>query len=106
MRIMTQEMEKRLLNFAVRAVQTPQLFGRGRPMPRSCSQRCGQLGYDEAFIDETGNVVGRIGQGKTILHFDSHIDTVRVDDAELLAASAPFPAASSTASCGDAVRST
>ncbi|MGM9535611.1 MAG: YgeY family selenium metabolism-linked hydrolase, partial [Intestinibacter sp.] len=37
-----------------------------------------ELGYDEAFIDSTGNVVGKIGTGEKIIMFDSHLDTVQV----------------------------
>ena len=33
-------------------------------------------GFDEVRIDGLGNVIGRIGKGKTILAFDGHIDTV------------------------------
>ena len=40
------------------------------------------LGYDLAEIDSVGNVVGRIGNGKTIIHFDGHMDTVQVNDAD------------------------
>ena len=39
------------------------------------------LGYDEAFIDSTGNAVGFIGDGGTLVHFDSHMDTVEAADA-------------------------
>ncbi|MEG0377431.1 MAG: YgeY family selenium metabolism-linked hydrolase [Eubacterium sp.] len=40
------------------------------------------LGYDEVFVDVVGNVVGRMGnRGKCIL-FDSHMDTVEVQDAK------------------------
>ena len=42
-----------------------------------------ELGFDEVFIDSTGNVVGRVGNGSRIIHFDSHLDTVEVDDADL-----------------------
>ena len=42
-----------------------------------------ELDYDEAYIDGAGNVVGRVGDGDTVIHFDSHMDTVRVNDAEL-----------------------
>ena len=31
------------------------------------------LDYDLAEIDSVGNVVGRIGNGKTIIHFDGHM---------------------------------
>ncbi|MEO8323187.1 MAG: YgeY family selenium metabolism-linked hydrolase [Actinomycetota bacterium] len=39
-----------------------------------------KLGYDEAFTDEMGNAVGRIGSGKTTIVMDSHIDTVGIGD--------------------------
>jgi acetylornithine deacetylase/succinyl-diaminopimelate desuccinylase-like protein len=32
------------------------------------------------MIDSTGNVIGRIGRGEKIVHFDSHLDTVQVAD--------------------------
>ena len=41
-----------------------------------------KLGYDEVKIDSVGNVVGRIGNGDKIIHFDGHMDTVKVNDEE------------------------
>ncbi len=41
-----------------------------------------RLGFDEAYIDPAGNVVGKVGSGPKIIHFDSHMDTVQVNDAE------------------------
>jgi len=35
-----------------------------------------EAGFDEVKIDGLGNVVGRIGNGKTIIALDGHIDTV------------------------------
>lgn len=34
------------------------------------------LGYDEVFEDEYGNIVGRIGDGKPEVMFEGHMDTV------------------------------
>jgi putative selenium metabolism hydrolase len=42
--------------------------------------RMKELGYDEAYIDPAGNAVGRVGSGPKIIHFDSHMDTVRVSE--------------------------
>lgn len=42
-----------------------------------------KLGFDEARFDKMGNVVGRIGNGKKTLVFDSHIDTVGIGDASV-----------------------
>jgi putative selenium metabolism hydrolase len=39
-----------------------------------------KLGYDEVRFDKMGNTVGRIGNGKKVIVFDSHIDTVGVGD--------------------------
>ena len=39
-----------------------------------------QLGFEEARFDKMGNVFGRIGSGKKVIVFDSHIDTVGVGD--------------------------
>jgi putative selenium metabolism hydrolase len=41
-----------------------------------------KLGFDEVWFDQMGNVVGKIGDGKTKLLYDSHIDTVGIGDPE------------------------
>ena len=35
-----------------------------------------EAGFDEVKMDGLGNVIGRIGNGKKILAFDGHMDTV------------------------------
>ena len=39
-----------------------------------------EFGYDEVRVDPVGNCVGRVGHGKTVLMYDSHIDTVELGD--------------------------
>ncbi len=39
-----------------------------------------KLGYDEVRFDRMGNTIGRIGNGKKVIVFDSHIDTVGIGD--------------------------
>lgn len=39
-----------------------------------------ELKFDDVYIDSVGNVVGRVGQGPRIIHFDAHMDTVSVRD--------------------------
>lgn len=36
-----------------------------------------EFGFDEIRIDKVGNVLGRVGSGKTVLLYDAHIDTVQ-----------------------------
>jgi len=37
-----------------------------------------KLGFDEAGIDKMGNAIGYMGNGKTLIAFDGHIDTVGI----------------------------
>ncbi|MDR2953436.1 MAG: YgeY family selenium metabolism-linked hydrolase [Treponema sp.] len=37
-----------------------------------------KVGFDEAGIDKMGNVIGYMGNGKTLIAFDGHIDTVGI----------------------------
>jgi putative selenium metabolism hydrolase len=39
-----------------------------------------KVGFDEVKIDKMGNIFGRIGNGKTVIAMDAHIDTVGVGD--------------------------
>jgi putative selenium metabolism hydrolase len=74
--------EKDLLTFVQKAVQTPSLSDEEEELARLVLAEMRRLGYDEAFIDSTGNVVGRTGNGPKIIHFDSHLDAVKVDNPE------------------------
>ena len=40
-----------------------------------------ELNFDDVTIDGAGNVIGRVGNGPTVIQFDSHMDTVEVNDA-------------------------
>lgn len=42
-----------------------------------------KVGFDEIIIDKMGNIIGRIGSGKTVIAMDAHIDTVDVGDPDL-----------------------
>ncbi|MDR1970526.1 MAG: YgeY family selenium metabolism-linked hydrolase [Treponema sp.] len=38
------------------------------------------LGFDKVEVDKMGNVLGRIGSGKTLIAFDAHVDTVGIGE--------------------------
>ena len=39
-----------------------------------------KLGFEEARFDKMGNILGRIGNGRQVIVYDSHIDTVGIGD--------------------------
>jgi len=76
------EAQAGLIEFAQSLVRTKSLSGQEAAVIRLIQQKMIGLGYDEVTIDSMGNLLGRIGQeGKSIL-FDSHVDTVAVNDAD------------------------
>jgi putative selenium metabolism hydrolase len=40
-----------------------------------------RVGFDEVKVDGMGNILGRVGSGKTVIAVDGHLDTVGVGDA-------------------------
>lgn len=71
-----------LISFLQKAVQTRSYSDEEGDVARLVVSEMKRLGYDEAYIDATGNAVGRIGDGPTVIHFDSHMDNVQVNDPE------------------------
>ena len=71
-----------LIQFVQRAIQTRSYSNEEEAIANILLNEMKKLNYDEAFIDSTGNVIGRIGNGPMIIQFDSHMDTVRIHDPE------------------------
>ncbi len=76
------EISRGVVTFAQALVRIKSYSGEEEGVARRIAAEMESLGYDEVKIDRFGNVLGRVGQGETVILFDSHIDTVRVVDAE------------------------
>ncbi len=74
------ELSHDLVTFARKIVRTKSMTCEEQEVAALIEAEMQKLGYDEVRIDETGNVIGRIGNGSKILLFDSHMDTVTVID--------------------------
>jgi putative selenium metabolism hydrolase len=51
-----------------------------RPVIERARAEMERLGFDEIKIDGLGNLLGRVGSGRTVIAFDGHLDTVGVGD--------------------------
>ena len=71
-----------LVAFVRKGVQTRSYSDEEGDFARLIEAKMKELGFDEVKIDPAGNVVGRVGSGPRIIHFDSHMDTVQVNDGE------------------------
>jgi len=72
-----------LVEFTQGLVRIQSFSGEEGDAIRYIAAKMDALGYDEVKIDRYGNVIGRIGDGDSVILFDSHIDTVKVNDADL-----------------------
>lgn len=79
--LLTPEQQADLLAFIQSLVRIKSYSGQEEEIIRFIEQKMRALGYDEVTIDAMGNVVGRIGDGAASILFDSHVDTVEVNDA-------------------------
>ena len=70
-----------LVDLARDLVKTQSYSGAEQAIIHLIHQVMNRLDYDEVTVDAMGNIVGRIGTGGDILMFDSHVDTVAVNDA-------------------------
>ena len=79
---MKENMENEMIAFTQELVRIRSYSGQEEAVVRCIADRMKALGFDEVTVDSMGNVLGRIGNGKKVVLFDSHIDTVEVQDEE------------------------
>lgn len=79
---LVRQYQDEIIAFAQKCVQTRSMTCQEKDMADLVRQKMKDLGYDEVTQDETGNILGRIGNGPKVLLFDSHMDTVTVIDAD------------------------
>jgi len=74
------ELRSDLIEFARDLVRTKSYSGYEKEIIHLIEKKMKLLDYDEVTLDSMGNLVGRIGNGKKVLMFDSHVDTVAVNN--------------------------
>lgn len=82
-----QEIQKRveaaredIIKFMRDIVAIPSMDSQIGEVGKRIQEEMKKLGYDEIRYDKMGNTIGRIGDGKKVIVFDSHIDTVGIGD--------------------------
>jgi putative selenium metabolism hydrolase len=78
--LITPEISQELIEFTQSLIRIKSMSGQEEEIIRFVEKKMEELGYDEVLIDAMGNVLGRIGNGEKSILFDSHVDTVEVND--------------------------
>jgi putative selenium metabolism hydrolase len=82
-----QEIQKRtnasreeMIQFMLEICAIPSMDSKIGEVGERVAQEMRKLKFDEVRFDRMGNIMGRIGNGKRVIVYDSHIDTVGVGD--------------------------
>ena len=69
-----------IIEFMRDIVAIPSMDSQIGPVGERIQAEMKKLGFDEVRFDKMGNTIGRIGNGKRVMVYDSHIDTVGIGD--------------------------
>ncbi|MFZ5912581.1 MAG: YgeY family selenium metabolism-linked hydrolase [Chloroflexota bacterium] len=69
-----------IIQFMRDIVAIPSMDGQLKEVGERIGAEMTKLGFEEVRFDKMGNIMGRIGKGKRVIVYDSHIDTVGVGD--------------------------
>ena len=72
--------EKDIIKFSRDLIAIPGFSGTEGNVCKRIAQEMRKVGFEKVWFDKMGNVIGRIGKGKTKIMIDSHVDTVHVGD--------------------------
>jgi len=78
--LLSNELSGEILDFFRRLVKTKSYTGEEEEIAKIIHDKMLELDYDKVWQDKLGNVIGQIGNGETIIYFDSHMDTVGVNN--------------------------
>lgn len=78
--LLTSERKGDLIEFTKNLVRIKSYSGHEGEAFRFIERKMRALGYEEVKVDALGNLLGRIGSGEKSILFDSHVDTVEVND--------------------------
>lgn len=77
---LAEQLQEEIISFAQELVRIQSCTGNEEEIAAAIRNRMEALGFLDVHIDAMGNVIGHFGTGKCTLLFDSHDDTVGVND--------------------------
>ena len=75
-----QKAQEDILRFMREICAIPSMESQLKDVGERIAAEMRKLGFEEVRFDKMGNIFGRIGSGKRVVVYDSHIDTVGVGD--------------------------
>ncbi len=80
---LAKQYELETAEFLMDLIRTPSFSGKEKAVIDVIAKKMTAVGFDEVRVDALGSIIGRVGNGKRIIAFDAHIDTVYPGDMSL-----------------------
>ncbi|MBN1879549.1 YgeY family selenium metabolism-linked hydrolase [bacterium] len=77
------EIRKPMSSFLCDMIRIPSVSCHETDVINRIAAEMRSVGFDDVDVDPFGNVIGRIGNGRRLIAFDAHVDTVDVGSREL-----------------------
>ncbi len=78
-----ENLRPQIVEFMSRLIKSKGFSGTEKNTIQVIREEMEKVGFDEVKIDALGSIIGRIGNGKTKIAMDAHIDTVNVGNTQL-----------------------
>jgi putative selenium metabolism hydrolase len=75
-----EERREAIIQFLRDICAIPSMDSQIGPVGERIAAEMRKLGFDEVRFDKMGNIFGRVGRGRKVMVYDSHIDTVGIGD--------------------------
>ncbi|HAM36425.1 MAG TPA: YgeY family selenium metabolism-linked hydrolase [Elusimicrobia bacterium] len=72
--------ERDMVRFARDLVRIPSFSCQEGKLVARVAREMGRVGFDQVKVDRMGNIIGRVGKGRTKIMLDAHVDTVGIGD--------------------------
>lgn len=74
--------KEQIIELLQKLIQTSSITGKEGKIISLLKNEMLEFGFDEVFIDEMGNLIGKMGNGPNVLAIDAHVDTVETGKME------------------------
>ncbi|MHA1155708.1 MAG: YgeY family selenium metabolism-linked hydrolase [Candidatus Heimdallarchaeota archaeon] len=74
--------KKEIVSLLQKLIQIPSTTGNEGEIIQFLEKEMKAIGFDEVYVDQMGNLIGKIGNGPRILAIDGHVDTVEIGKQE------------------------
>jgi len=76
---LTGQRKNELISLTQELIRIKSITGQEGAIIQFLKEKMLAMGFEDVFLDDMGNLIGKIGSGRKVLAIDAHVDTVDID---------------------------